>query len=385
MSNHISEATEHRETQRNYDNENQPHHQALKPPGWKKTSPLKGLEIAPLVRWVSGSQTALTSGGKTRTNFLVRGVLFVVMIALLVGCGGQAATTAPSNTITVSGAFALYPLVVRWGDEYKKAHPEVQFDVSAGGAGKGMSDVLSGAADIGMVSREVSATETDQGATPIAVAKDAAVAVANANNPVITALLARGLKPEDVAAIWVSQSVTTWGGLVGTSEPAPIHVFTRADSAGAADVWAKFGGASGQNDLKGTGVQGDPGVAQAVQQDPLGIGYNNIGFAYDANSGQPINGLRIIPLDLNGDGQISTDENFYDTRDHLLAAILDGRYPSPPARQLYLVTKGNPTGAAAAFIRWALTDGQAFVQESGYVALPADTLQSQLSHVGTGG
>ena len=83
-------------------------------------------------------------------------------------CGGKKET----KNITISGAFALYPLAVKWAEEYQKLHPDVHIDVSAGGAGKGMTDVLSDVVDLGMVSREVYAPELEKGALPIAVAKD---------------------------------------------------------------------------------------------------------------------------------------------------------------------------------------------------------------------
>ena len=64
------------------------------------------------------------------------------------GAGG----TGAQETISVSGAFALFPLMSLWAEEYQKINPNVQFDVQAGGAGKGMTDMLSGAADIAMLS-----------------------------------------------------------------------------------------------------------------------------------------------------------------------------------------------------------------------------------------
>jgi phosphate transport system substrate-binding protein len=64
------------------------------------------------------------------------------------------------------------------------------------------------------------------------------------------------------------------------------------------------------------------------------------------------------------------------------AAIADGRYPSPPARALYLVTKDLPTGAVADFIRWVLAEGQAFVDETGYVQLPDAQLEAGLNRLG---
>jgi len=46
--------------------------------------------------------------------------------------------------ITISGAFALYPMAVKWAEEFEKIHPHVKINISAGGAGKGMADALSG-------------------------------------------------------------------------------------------------------------------------------------------------------------------------------------------------------------------------------------------------
>jgi len=124
-------------------------------------------------------------------------------------------------------------------------------------------------------------------------------------------------------------------------------------------------------------------VAEAVRQDPLAVGYNNIGFAYDPETKKPIDGLQILPVDLNGDGQISDDENFYGSRDDLTAAIASKTYPWPPARVLYLVTKGEPAGAALDFIKWVLSDeAQAMVPDAGYVQLTADELTAAKAQVG---
>jgi len=59
------------------------------------------------------------------------------------------------GTIRVSGAWALYPMMVKWGEEYRKVHPKVRVDISAGGAGKGVVDALAGLVNVGMVSREI--------------------------------------------------------------------------------------------------------------------------------------------------------------------------------------------------------------------------------------
>jgi phosphate transport system substrate-binding protein len=266
-----------------------------------------------------------------------------------------------------------------WAEQYSALHPNVRFDVQGGGAGKGMTDVLSGAMDIAMVSRELKPEETDQGAFGVPVTIDAVVATANAGNPHIDGILGRGLTPEAAAAIWMSQETTEWGQLIGNGASEPITVYTRSDSAGAAEVWAKYMGGSVQEDLRGTAVNGDPGLAEAVRQDRLGIGFNNIGFAYDLELGGQLEGLAVIPLDLNGDGSISADEDFYDTKDDIAAAIASRTFPFPPARELFLVTRGAPDPAIVDFYRWVLTEGQAFVSDAGYVKLDDEALLEALA------
>lgn len=291
---------------------------------------------------------------------------------------GQVAAGGENTTISVSGAFALFPLMSLWTEEYHKNHPNVQFDVQAGGAGKGMTDMLSGAADIAMLSREPRQEELDQGAVLVPVTIDSVLATVNAQNPYLDQLLAKGLTPESGARVWTRGTPGTWGEVLGTDAADAVNPYTRSDASGAAEMWAKYLGANAQEDLKGTAVNGDPGVAEAVRQDKLALGYNNVGFAYDPSTGKPIEGLAVVPLDLNGDGTISADENFYATRDEFTAAVSARKYPFPPARVLYLVTKGEPNPEIAAFYRWVLTDGQQFVQPAGYVALTQDMIDEAL-------
>jgi len=309
-------------------------------------------------------------------------IFFILFVFLASGCVPSTKVVSEegklSGTITVSGAFALYPMMTRWAEEFQKIYPDVQFDVSAGGAGKGMTDTLSGAVDIGMVSRDVKPEEEAQGAYSIAVTKDAVFPVANANNPVAADLLAQGISQENFIKIYITGEIKTWGDALGKPEiKDEIHIYTRSDAAGAPEMWAKFLGNKLQEDLLGVGVNADPGLLEAVIRDPLGIGYNNLGYAFDLASGNPVNGALIIPIDLNEDGVASDDERI-ETMPEAIMAVASGKYPSPPARLLNLVTKGKPDNLVQTFIQWILTDGQTYVGEAGYVKLTPEQLSESL-------
>lgn len=308
----------------------------------------------------------------------------MIILMMLAGCsGGQASPDGgPVTSISVSGAFALFPMMTVWADEYAQANPHVTFDVQAGGAGKGMTDMLSGAADIAMLSREPRQAELDQGAFVVPVTVDAVVGVMNAANPHKDQILATGITSEQAGRIWISGETTMWGQWLDNDATDRINVYTRSDSAGAAEMWAKFVGGDAQEELKGAAVNADPGLAEAVRQDPLGVGYNNVGFAYNPETGEPNQGLAIIPIDLNANGRIDPNEAFYDKRDDLTKAVSDHVYPFPPARVLYLATKGEPSPAIKDFYRWILTGGQQYVPGAGYVALTETQIQQALDLLG---
>jgi len=314
---------------------------------------------------------------------LVALVIICIIVVSYVAYNEYVVSQELSGTIRVSGAFALYPLMVVWAQQYEKLHPKVTIEVSAGGAGKGMTDALAGLVDIGMISRQISSTEIANGAFYVAVAEGAGVATISASNPVLSDVLTQGLTKQVFYDIFVAGNVTSWGQALGLPDAVqyPIHVYTRSDAAGVADTWAKFLGAKSQEDLKGIGVYADPGIVEALKGDPLGIGYNNIAYAYDNSTGQQVSGIRVVPIDLNGNGKIDPQENFYSTDAALIQAIEQGQYPSPPAQDLYLVTKNKFTGVTKDFVTWILTDGQSYVKEAGLVPLSTDTINSQLAKV----
>ncbi|MFZ0282269.1 MAG: substrate-binding domain-containing protein [Bacteroidales bacterium] len=285
------------------------------------------------------------------------------------------------GTISLSGAWALYPMAVRWAEEFRKIYPDVRIDLSAGGAGKGITDALNDMVDLGMVSREIYQEELKKGAYPVTVTIDAVVPVINATNPSLAILLSKGLKKEAGNNIWITGMYKTWAQAFGVKATTPIHIYTRSDACGAAEVWAKYFNKK-QEDLLGSGVYGDPGLALAVKKDPLAIGFSNIGYAYDSKTKKQLAGIRVLPIDINNDGKITSEEDFYSSMDELTAAIENGKYPSPPARELYFVTKGKPKKELVIkFLRWVLTDGQKYINESGYIKLTKEKVAEELKRI----
>ncbi|MCF8236132.1 MAG: PstS family phosphate ABC transporter substrate-binding protein [Bacteroidales bacterium] len=315
-------------------------------------------------------------------SFLMGGILGMIIIQF--SCGGSSAGKQDEmeGTISISGAFALYPMTVRWAEEFNKVYPDIRIDISAGGAGKGMADALTGMVDLGMFSREVTNVEIDKGAWHIAVAKDAVLPTISDKNPCLKQIKGLGLNRSTFRDIFVNGRLHNWGLLADQCKSgADIHLFTRSDACGAAQMWAQYLGGD-QEDLLGIGVYGDPGMADAIKNDPLALGFNNVVYVYDINSRLPYPGLAVAPIDLNDDGLITEDENYYGHLDTLMNAIRKEQYPSPPARELYFVGKGKPQRKVVlTFLEWILTEGQTFLNEAGYVVLPEEKVKRELQRI----
>lgn len=265
------------------------------------------------------------------------------------------------GTITLSGAWAIYPTAVSLADAFQKRHPKVKIDVSAGGAGKGASDAIAGLVDIGMVSREPDPAELSKGITPVYILHDAVFPVVGEKNPALKVLLEKGLNKEKWSWIYITGLAVSWDDVTGQKIGQPIHVYTRSDSCGAAASWAAYFKKK-QDDLKGVGVYGDPGLLETAKRDPLGIGYANFSYVF-TREGKIVDGAKIVPIDANGNGIADKDE-VYGNKQEAIAAIESGKYPV--TRKNYFFVKGKPSDLVKEFLLFALSDeGVKIIEEVG--------------------
>ncbi|MEW6088751.1 MAG: substrate-binding domain-containing protein [bacterium] len=265
------------------------------------------------------------------------------------------------GTITLSGAWAIYPTAVAWAEAFKKLNPKVQIDISAGGAGKGAADAIAGLVDIGMVSRDPDPAEIKKGISPVYILHDAVYPVISDKNPALPDLLKKGINKKTWFDIYISGIITKWDDIIGRKIGKSVHVYTRSDACGAASSWAAYIDKK-QEDLKGVGIYGDPGLLEAARRDPIGIGYSNFSYVF-TREGKVVKGAKLVPVDSNENGIADADE-IYNDRESAVKAIRAGRYPA--TRKNYFFTKGKPKGLVKEFISFALSDeGTKIVDEVG--------------------
>jgi len=250
----------------------------------------------------------------TRSKKSVLWLLAAIVALVAIPAGASA-----KPTITLSGSTSVAPLATLLAQKYVKSCKGcVKFKLLQGGSDVGISDVSRGRVTIGMSSRDPKPSDPG-GIVFNRIAKDAICLSTNKANPI------SNLNQSDVQAIF-GGSVRSWSQIPGAKQSGTIDLFVRTAASGTQDAFQKiflgdtkvFSGAS-QKASNGL-------VQQSIQRDPAGIGYLSEAFT----GGLATASYKGVPCTLRN--------------------AKSGQYGG--VRSFYMVTRGNPTGAAKKWIGW---------------------------------
>jgi len=267
-------------------------------------------------------------------------IMALVAVASTVFVSKALTTQKGTEKIIISGASTIAPLVAEIAKRYERENPGIQIDVQSGGSSRGVADARSGLADIGMVSRDLKASERELVDYPIA--RDGIAVIVHKSNPI------QALSKEQIRNIYLGR-ITNWKELGGADMP--ITVVNKASGRSTLELFAGFMNLE-PADIKANIVIGEneQGI-KTVANSPGAIGYVSIGTAeYSERSGTA---LKLISLG----GQVPSTQN-----------VADKKYDL--SRTLNLVTKGKPSVAVSHFIDYVQSASvKDLVEEQYFVSL----------------
>jgi phosphate transport system substrate-binding protein len=296
----------------------------------------------------------------TRLSLLV--LAAAASLAALASCGGGGGQTTAKPTKTIiqnKGSDTMVNVAQVWAEEYRKAAPEVEVEVSGGGSGVGIAALIKGAVDVANASRDLKPSEAAQaekntGKKPVGftVGFDALAVYVHKDNPLSEITL------EQLTDLYAEGGKTTrWSELgvkiPGVSDDTIVRV-SRQSSSGTYEFFREH--ALGNRDFRmgSRDLNGSKEVVELVGGTFTAIGYSGMGYATPA-----VKMLKVTSRP--GSPAVAPT----------VAAVHDKTYPL--ARSLHLYTLGEPQGAVKQYIDWILSDaGQKVVEDSGYVPVPPD-------------
>ncbi len=166
---------------------------------------------------------------------------------------------------------------------------------------------------------------------------------------------------------------------------APYTTYTRLQKAGAPITFASYYGYE-QKDIKGKAIAGaDEHILKAVLRDSTAISYLPVSLIYDRDTKKSVEGITVLPVDLNGNGRVNDEEKFYND----LPTVVQ-RLESTSAKDLnnvpigylhFSVDKKSASTDAVAFIKWVIENGQKDLSDFGYLKPEPEKLEKGKSEL----
>jgi phosphate transport system substrate-binding protein len=287
-------------------------------------------------------------------------IVSLLFFIILTGCMKENESTpvidgTPQiSTIENLGSDTMVNLALAWAEKYHVLHPNVEISVTGGGSGTGITALVNGTIDIANASREIKPEEIQQaiknGIKPVefVVARDAIAIIVNPNNPV------NHLTIKQLSDIY-SGKINNWSEVGG--EDRVIVRLSRETNSGTHVFFLE--------NVVRMGIKTDKtlfsadtlllpsseGITAETRDNPNAIGYDGLGYVTPE--------VKVIAIASGSSGTFILPSA--DT-------VNKGQYPI--ARDLYMYTNDQPTGAIADYIDWIMTtEAQNIVTELGFVPI----------------
>lgn len=283
-------------------------------------------------------------------------ILTCFVLFVLTACGpdssSETASDSSASYIENKGSDTIVNLALAWAEKYQGDHPDVRISVTGGGSGTGIASLINGTVDIANASRQIKDEEVAEAnsngvePTEFIIARDAIAVIVNPENPV------NELTLQQISDIY-SGKIKNWSEVGG--EDRPIVRLSRETNSGTHVYFLETVlrlGNSDEETFFSTDtllLPSSEGIIAEVRQNPNAIGYDGLGY---------------VPHDLKMIAIAAEEGGAYVLPS--IPTVNDKTYAI--ARDLYMYTDGEPTGAVKDYLDWILdTEAQQIVADLGFV------------------
>jgi ABC-type phosphate transport system substrate-binding protein len=287
----------------------------------------------------------------------MKSVKSILVAAGLLMLNGQVSAQQASGEVVITGVRFAYPLVEKWISDYKNVNPQANIRIESRTVTDPQKyDLLIEAYEQGKAAEESREF--------VSLGRYALLPVANAKSEFAKEYAEKGLTEKTYKQVFFHDIYAE----KDKSLPANYTIYTRLQKAGAPVTFAKYFGYEQQN-IKGKSIAGaDEHLIKALLKDETGVSYTTIGLAYDQQTGKPVEGLTIIPVDLDGNGKVTKDEKVLDSRELLIAAIENQKVKNVPIEYIHFsIDKSNTNAEARKFLLWVAENAEKDLHQFGYL------------------
>jgi phosphate transport system substrate-binding protein len=301
-------------------------------------------------------------------------LLTIILVATAFYAGAQSAQAvasletqpvikgSPQKVVIITGARFSYPLAQRLIDDYNNVNPDVQIIIESRGSNDpARYDILAEVYD----REDISA----QSRNYVYLGRYAVLPVANASSEFARVYEKNGLTGSLIKQVYFFNPFADTESEERVK--APFTVYTRLQKAGVPIIFSSYFGFT-QKDINGKAIAGsDEHLLKALKRDSTGVSYLPLSLIYDLQTRKPVDGLKVLPVDLDGNGRINDEEKFYNDLDTVIGKLQNSKpkdLRNIPLGFLHLsVEKDKASPEASAFLSWVSENAKNYLKQYGYL------------------
>jgi glycine cleavage system H lipoate-binding protein len=266
-----------------------------------------------------------------------------------------------SEPLTVAAVPEIGNLAESWVNGYLSENP--------GSVVTLLPSAEAGQADL----RFFSATPADiadmKGEWKVIVARDILVPVTSTANPFHDAIMSKGINPDMFGVLLTANTPLTWGKLLENNGTLSVKTVVPSDDA-AVGALARFAGVEA-GAISASRLSATEKITDLLKNNPGMILFCRLAsLTGEAGTALP-EGIGIIPIDVNANGQSDYFEQFYGDYNSFNRGVYIGKYPKELCSSIFCASETRPAeGIQADFVRWLLSGGQELIAGAGFTPLP---------------
>jgi len=273
--------------------------------------------------------------------------------------------TVQSGTkiIHITSSPELYKLAEYWVKEFTQSNPSTNISLDQNLNPKSLM-----INNLSLVSDENKALINNPSCWKMVVGRDVIVPIVNAGNPMLNILNQQGISQDEFSRLFNDPSKRNWSAVVNNGLNTPIVLWLPDNE----EVMAGIGefAQTDTNSLNGRKVSNSSLVIEAVKKDMLAIGFCKLSDLRNELTSGGMTGVRLLPIDKNGNGRLDNFEKIYDNLDEFTHGVWIGKYPADLSNNIYAVSAAKPDNEnELVFLSWILNDGQKFLNANGFCDL----------------
>jgi len=263
------------------------------------------------------------------------------------------------KSVSISTAPEIETLTISWIKGFESANPGMKAEV--------LSPAASPVADIQFVTGNTLIPDETNSSWRMIVGRDVIVPVTSTDNPYFTDLYNSGVSPEKFAFLLSTKNLT-WNKLLVNAGASALIVWLPEDRTVSSSV-ARFVNIE-PDKMTASTTPSPSDMLDMLRKDPSAIGFCRLADISDNAGTGFLEGFRVIPIDINNNGQSDYFEQFYNDYSSFNRAVYIGKYPKTLCNSIFAVSPSQPVSeAGTALLRYILTDGQQLLAAGGYTAL----------------